>query len=255
MPESLGEQVQKWYCPTCISKDGDLVVQWRPVCAGQGCVERVRSESMYCSEACAITFAASNLKKVIPELPVRKTRFGLLKAKLDLVRGRRPNLEQNIRALECRQLLIDECIDRIKKFIDLKQTSARLCGFDERICSEWILTNSSFTSNCELKFIDEYFSSCFDAIQDQSNQENQPPSAKSQNAIISDLGLGPSVCLNENCDLHDSWELVKSREVELELQQAIEQYYLDKQDEIEAIIGLLPRSLALELANAECNPT
>lgn len=153
----------------------------------------------------------------------------------------KPVRERLIRCLEFRQMLIDECIDRSIKYAK-DHPESKICGFDARIVTEWIPSSPEFLDSFDSKEIANYFA---------SQQHLSPTSPGGGNvgddddtmedARVENTGFNESVCKNTGkCLFHQGWELIKSREAELEVREEIKLYCLEKQKEVEIFLRLMP---------------
>jgi hypothetical protein len=140
----------------------------------------------------------------IPKRVSSSHRQDLLDALQDIIK----DIERHkirIRNLEKRQEFIDDCIE---KMIAFRNSENRICAYDERI----------------LDFGLSYES------------EEIPPE------IPDEDGLPSTLCRYQGrCPMHDGWDLIKSREVALELEEEIRLYKQGKYREMELLIQLSDR--------------
>ena len=242
LSENLGEQIEKWFCPVCV-KEKDLELKWKPDCAREDCKERIRTESLFCSEDCGIAAMNWKLALVLPSLSTLKSRFGkggtdgvglraMKGTAMDIAPKRhiyrkenfkalakvietRKNREREIRCLEKRQILIDEAVETCRNVNQSRES--KICGFDERICTKWVLSN-------------QHFFDSFDHIDD--DQEMDVTTASDDESLLCQNVAG-------KCLFHDGWEFLKSKDVAMELHEQIKQYCLEKQKEVDLALRLL----------------
>ncbi len=115
---------------------------------------------------------------------------------LDQINKRIKTHEQRIRDFERRQILIDEAIYKSQQN---KQGETKICGFDKRICTEWLVGEEPInyvTSNC----------------------------VNTDDFIISN----ETICqLPAKCPRHEEWEKLHSTMAERDLKEQIELYIAD----------------------------
>ncbi len=184
----------------------------------EGCDEKVRSDSAYCSENCAILASNERLKKISLDLPTIQQSRGLgdnssrssLLTQLKDLKNNDSFRKRQIRLLEYRLSLIDECIERVKIIhTQTSSTSNLICGFDERICNDWISSSKLFFDTFDTLPVANRFAE--DGIDAEHN--------------------GPSTMCKATgkCILHEGWQLMKTHEAELDLDEEIKAYCLEKQ--------------------------
>jgi hypothetical protein len=230
LSENLGEQIEKWFCPLCV-KEKDLELKWKPDCAREECNERIRTESLFCSEDCGIKISKAKLDTVLPSLehlykpngpdPYRQETLKVL-ARVTISRKTR---EREIRCLEKRQILIDEAIEVCRKVNATKDV--KICGFDERICTKWIPSNSQFFDTFDRELVDE-------------DGEMDVTTASDDEELLCQNIAG-------KCLFHDGWEYLKSKEVAMELHEQIKQYCLKKQKGVDLALRLMDVKAVLAL--------
>lgn len=163
-----------------------------------------------------------------------------------------PTRERLIRCLEFRQQLIDECIDRSFKY-SLDHPESPICGFDERIVTEWIPSNPDFMKTFDSMPLSDYFVSQLH-LSPTSPSKDDASSAMMVDVPISSSsrrveGFDATVCKGDaKCLLHGEWQLLKSNEVAAELEEHIKLYCLGVQKQVELTIRLLPPNDALAMS-------
>ena len=237
----------------------------RPIttdCARPDCKERVRTDNIYCSEDCAVMVAESQLKQRIAELPrvpISRNSTHPLRSSYqehrNLLLTLTPGRERIIRCLEFRQLLIDECIDRSFKYA-LDHPESPICGFDERIVTDWIPSNPDFLKTFDSMPLSDYFVSQLHLSPTSPSKDDvsspmmvDAPTATSSSRMVD--GFDSTVCKDcAKCVFHQEWQLLKSNEVAAELEEHIKLYCLGMQKQVELSIRLLAPKEALALSVA-----
>ncbi|KAJ3323584.1 hypothetical protein HDV06_001608 [Boothiomyces sp. JEL0866] len=239
--EDTSSQIIKWFCKPCKQK-GNLI-QWKPKCANPGCQELSRSSSIYCSSQCKKTVAKIKIEQLVKSSKPRRStsdRNSKIEQLKNLVQCRKQR-EQFIRLLEKRQLLIDLCVER--KYQVSQEYQQRICGFDEKICTEWVRS---------LKHLDDLPDSIGTHLQNgndethiQVKNEEQEHREESKfqdmNADAEPMQVDPlpvDYCTLNKCPRHEGWEYTKSAEVETELEEQIQLYYQEKALEIGLKVSL-----------------
>jgi hypothetical protein len=124
-------------------------------------------------------------------------------------------------------------MERIYKYHkDNGQTNpnTKTCGFDERILS------FGFSD-----VIAEEFPVIHDqAFQNSKDEMNLDPS-------VNEELLSTMCAFQGRCPIHDSWDIIKSKEVELELEQEIELYQQEQNQRLQVILKISNHQQAKEI--------
>lgn len=225
MTEALSEQVDKWYCTLCVETKS-LKMMWKSSCHRPGCFERAMADHLYCSNDCALAVAVPRYQAICDKL-VRKKHIpdpyrSEMKSRLQDVIEKRELYKTRIRNLEKRQLFIDCCIEKAH---ELRKVEQKLCAFDHRILEYGI--NDQPCAEVEDIICAE-------------NLENVERSDNDLGTTSEDHFLEYCCKFQGRCPLHENWEVIKSREVEIELAEQVRFYCLGKRKEM---------TLALKLTN------
>jgi hypothetical protein len=137
----------------------------------------------------------------IPKRVQSSYRQDLINELQDIIKEREKH-KIRIRNLEKRQEFIDDCIEKMVAF---RNTENRICAYDERILDFGL-----------------------------SYEDEQIPQE-----VPDEDGLPSTLCRYQGrCPMHDGWDLIKSREVALELEEEIRLYKQGKYREMEVLIQL-----------------
>eukprot|EP00842_Homolaphlyctis_polyrhiza_P001813 jgi/Hompol1/2632/HPOL_001040-RA len=176
--EKESEAIDKWYCKHCRNTKG-LTVQFRPACARRECPGLfARVGSLYCSDECGVEDASRMLKsgqvtfrpkRLRPKPPsdseseqictqsITRRTLHMYESKRRKLTTLIQQIKLLVRALESRQLRIDDAVDRSNRLnADVMMTAVnagvplitasrgidrvsanRICSFDSRIVGKW----------------------------------------------------------------------------------------------------------------------
>lgn len=241
--EDTSTQIIKWFCTSCVGKGN--VIQWKPKCARTDCQELSRSSSNYCSSNCKITVAKSQVCELVKSLKPRQSksdRTAKVEKLKSLVQNRKRR-EQLIRLLEKRQVLIDLCIER--KYQISQDIQQRICGFDERICTDWVRS---------LKHLEDLPDSIGTDLHNGTDETDMQVEKIETEKEMEDPNIETQIaqpkeyCTLNKCPRHEGWEYTKNAEVEAELEEQIQLYYQEKVSEIELKVSLKKDSLSINVA-------
>jgi hypothetical protein len=206
----IQEQSERWNCKECIPNGFKLVGKVK--CARSDCFEPCRLESIYCSRDCGIFIGSERLSLFKNQIPLKKQTSNYRKSLLNEYSVTIEQREQHkirIRNLENRQLFIDDCIERL--YLHRQNNIDRQCGYDDRILDYGL----------------------------SDTLESFPPSMDVPNLEQDSNELPFSVCQYQGrCPMHDGWEIIKSKEVALELQEEIVSYKQIKYKEAHLLLKL-----------------
>jgi hypothetical protein len=204
-------------------------------CKSVGCTNIKLKNSKYCSKDCGISTGKLLLTEMLKALPLSTIKRKTTENNEDIKKLQKLILNRemrkiNIRNLEAKQRFIDDCIELVGRFRSNDSQKKKRCGFDSLILdldlSDFQKQLDEAPAENEMEIMNEFV----DTIDAAGVDTIMAP--------VINLELRNTMCKNEGkCSRHDGWEFIKSQEIQLELDEEISGYCLEKKMEVELAIS------------------